>query len=215
VWLLGALVLAALVLYVGRRPVLTGIGGFLVVHDEPRPADAIVMLSGSVPDRILEAVDLYKAHLAPRIVLTREFPLPGIEALRARGASMPEHHEENISVAEQLGVPASALAVVPLPVASTFAEVHAVVAYLRREGMHSIVLVTSKTHSRRAGMIFRAVAGDAVHVAVVPSRYDPFPLHDWWNHRAATRAVVIEYGKLLTFLLIDRWRAGPALAESK
>jgi len=206
VWMLGVLVALAVVAYVTRRPLLTRVGGFLIARDEPQPADAIVVLSGSVPDRILEAVDLYRAHLAPRIILTREPPLPGAEALRARGVSLPEHHEQNLSIAQQLGVPADAVVVLPTPVSSTLAEAHEVVPYLRAQHIQSILLVTSKLHARRARMTFRAVAAGGVSISICPSRYDPFAADTWWRSRVFARRVVIEYGKLLNYLVIDRWR---------
>ena len=191
--------------YVGRRPLLSALGDFLIVRDDAVPADAIVVLSGSLPDRILEAVDLYQAHLAPRIVLTREQPLPGLEALRARGATLPERHEQNFSIAEQLGVPATALAVMPTATSSTLAEIRALAAYLKEQRVHSILLVTSKAHARRARLTFRSVAGADLRIAVCPSRYDPFSAAQWWQERGSIRRVVIEYGKLAYFILVDRW----------
>ena len=135
---------SAALAYAARRPLLTAVGGFLIVQDAPHAADAIVVLSGSLPDRILEAVDLYQAHLAPRIILTREESLPGIDALRARGGSLQEHHEQNFSAALQLGIPANAIFVMPMPSSSTFAEVQALMRYLRELQVRSILLVPSK-----------------------------------------------------------------------
>lgn len=204
-WVLLGVVSAGVATYVGRSTLLSAIGGFLIVQDEAHPAEAIVVLSGSLPDRILEAVDLYQAHLAPRIILTREEPLPGSAALRARGATLPEHHEQNISIAEQLGVPADAIAVMPTATTSTLAETRALVAYLKEQGIHSILLVTSKAHARRARLTLQAFAGSDLRVAICPSRYDPFSAQQWWHERGFIRRVVIEYGKLLNFVLIDRW----------
>ncbi len=204
-WVLLGVVSAGVAAYVGRSTLLSAIGGFLIVQDEAHPAEAIVVLSGSLPDRILEAVDLYQAHLAPRIILTREEPLPGSAALRARGATLPEHHEQNISIAEQLGVPADAIAVMPTATTSTLAETRALVAYLKEQGIHSILLVTSKAHARRARLTLQAFAGSDLRVAICPSRYDPFSAQQWWHERGFIRRVVIEYGKLLNFVLIDRW----------
>jgi len=199
-------IVAVAMAYVARRPLLTAIGGALIVADAPRQADAIVVLSGSIPDRILEAVDLYHAQLAPRIVLTREHPLPGLDALRAKGANLPEHHEQNLGIAQQLGVPPAALSVMDTPTSSTIAEAAALIAYLRERQLHSILLVTSKAHARRSAMIFRHLAGGQLQIAVCPSPYDPFTAETWWRHRAVVRRVVIEYGKLLNYLLVDRWR---------
>ncbi|MFQ5665088.1 MAG: YdcF family protein [Candidatus Binatia bacterium] len=211
--LLGTLA-AVPVAYVARRPLLQAIGGYLVVRDVPQRADAIVVLSGSLPDRILEAVDLYQAHLAPRIILTREHELPGLRALRARGATVPEHDEQNRAVAAQLGVPDSAIAVMPTRTSSTVAEAQALIAYLQQSQITSILLVTSKIHTRRAGLTFRTFAGNRLKITVCPSRYDPFAADTWWRHRAFVRRVVVEYGKLLNFLLIDRWRLRERLPAS-
>ncbi len=206
VWvILGVAVLAAVV-YGARRAVLTAIGRYLVVEDNVSAADAIVVLSGSLPDRILEAVDLFQAHVAPRIILTREEELPGLPALRARGGALPEHHEANLAIAQQLGVPKAAVAVVPQPVSSTLNEAEVLVAYLRAEHIKSIVLVTSKAHTRRARLTFGAVANGSLRIAVRPSRYDPFAVESWWEHRASVRRVVTEYAKLLNYLLVDQWR---------
>jgi len=206
VWFLLFVAVAAGLAYVARRPLLTAIGAFLIVRDPPHSADAIVVLSGSLPDRILEAVDLYQAHLAPRIILTTEAPLPGVEALRARGGSLPEHHEQNRSIAQQLGVPAEAIEVMPTPTTSTLAEAQALIAYLRASNIKSILLVTSNGHARRARLTFRDLAGATPQISICPSRYDPFAADTWWQHRAFIRRVVIEYGKLLNYLFIDRWR---------
>jgi uncharacterized SAM-binding protein YcdF (DUF218 family) len=205
-----AAVAAAALTYAARRPLLTALGSFLIVRDAAQPADAIVVLSGSLPDRILEAVDLYQAHLAPRIILTRGPALPGLAVLRQRGGTVQEAHEVNLTIAQQLGVPADAIAVIPTRVSSTIAEARVVVAYLRAQGLKSILLVTSKTHARRAAMTFRHLAGDSVQIAVCPSPYDPFTPDNWWRERGVIRRVATEYAKLLYFLLVDRWRTRPS-----
>ncbi|HUI26890.1 MAG TPA: YdcF family protein, partial [Candidatus Kryptonia bacterium] len=207
-WLSLVVLVAGGLLYLFRQPLLTRVGEFLVV-DEPRhQADAIVVVSGSVPDRILEAVDLYHAGLSARIVLSREGPPPGLDALRAKGADMPERHDLNRSIAQQLGVPPTAITVVADRVASsTVSEANIVVPYLRNAHIRSVLLVTSKLHARRAGIIFRAVAGRGIVVTVCASHYDPYDPASWWHYRAMVRKVVIEYQKLLVSELWDRWRA--------
>jgi len=206
VWFLLVVAVTAGVAYLARQPLLTAVGSFLIVRDVPQPADAIVVLSGSLPDRILEAVDLYQAHFAPRIILTTEAPLPGIEALRARGGNLPAHHEQNQRIAQDLGVPADVIAVMPTATTSTLAEVQALIGYLRAAHITSILLVTSNAHARRARLTFRDLAGATLQIRICPSRYDPFAADTWWQHRAFIRRVVIEYGKLLNYVLIDRWR---------
>jgi uncharacterized SAM-binding protein YcdF (DUF218 family) len=213
-WALLAGLGAVIALYAGRRPVLTAVGRFLIVQEEPRRADAIAVLSGSIPDRILEAVDLYQAGLAPRIILTQQGPPPGLAALRARGGDLPEHHEQNLGIARQLGVPAEALWLMTTPAWSTLTEAEALVAYLREHGINSILLVTSKAHSRRSSMVYRRLADGWLQITVCPSRYDTFNPESWWHRHPFVRRVVIEYGKLLNYVVIDRWRTRvPAPAD--
>ena len=201
-----ALVGLATLVYAARRPLLTALGNFLIAGDAVHSADAIVVLSGSLPDRMLEAVDLYQAGLAPRIILTREPLLPGLDVLRQRGVNLPEAHEENLMIAQQLGVPAAAISIMPTPVSSTIGEAAEIIPFLQSQGIKSILLVTSKPHARRAGLIFRQLAGGRVQIAVRPSPYDPFAAETWWHKRGLVRRVVTEYGKLLNYLCIDRWR---------
>lgn len=203
------LVVLGATLYVFREPVLRRLGEMLVVRDPDAPADAIVVLSGSIPDRILHGVDLYKAGMAPQIVLTREVEMPGLEQLRQRGLEIPERHEMNRSIARQLGVPDEAMVMVEQRAASTMTEVAALLPELRRRGIKSILLVTSKTHTRRAALIFATMSGGDIAVRVSPTPYDPFTPDDWWKRREITRRVLTEYGKWFTFLVFDRWRAQP------
>ena len=193
-----------------REPLLRRLGAFLVVQDTDAPADAIVVLSGSLPDRILHGVDLYRAGLAPTIFLTREFELPGLDELRARGLDIPERHDTNRMIAQQLGVPDEAIVTIEQRAGSTLTEVAALLPELRRRGIHSILLVTSKTHTRRAALIFNSLSGGDIQLRVSPTPFDPFSPDDWWKKRVATRRVLTEYGKLLSFSLVDRWRGAPS-----
>lgn len=211
-WLVGAglsLLLGAL--YVGRAPLLERAGRFLIAEDAPAAADVIVVLSGSFPDRILEAVALYQEHLAPRIVLCRERDRAAFRRLQALGVKMPRGFEMNRSVAEQLGVPSAAISVLERSAANTYGEAEEVLHYARQHGYRSILLVTSKLHTHRAGVIYRHLAGDAVRIIVRGSRDDDFRPDAWWKDRMDTRHVVVEYQKLLVFFLLDRWRSSSAM----
>jgi len=195
----------AAVLWVQRDRILTAIGRFVVSTDAPVAADAIVVLAGSLPDRILEAVDLYKEGWAPRIVLTKETGMPGIEVLQRRGVRIPEKHEINISIAEQLGVPRAAIVVLDGPANSTISEADIVLAWLRASGARRALIVTSKMHSHRAGVIYRARAGSGVDIVSCASRHDPYDPATWWRSRGYVRRLVFEYQKLAIYWLRDRW----------
>jgi uncharacterized SAM-binding protein YcdF (DUF218 family) len=205
-------VLAAIVLlaaYLMATPLLRAAGRYLVLDEPLEKADAIVVLSGSFPDRILEAVDLYAAGMAPQIVLCREPENGGFRQLRERGVVLPRGYELNQAVAEQLAVPSEAILVVDRADRSTFSEARRVIDFVLRRGFTKVLLVTSKFHTRRAGAIYRHLAGDRLRIIMRPTRYDSFAADEWWRDRLWIRRVVIEYQKLLLFQLFDRWRVAP------
>jgi uncharacterized SAM-binding protein YcdF (DUF218 family) len=189
-------------------------GRFLVLGDEPEQADAIVVLAGSYPDRVLEAVELYRRGLAPRVMLCREVENAGFRRAAELGVKIPRPTDVNRSVAEQLGVPSSAVEVLDRFNDSTYAEATTVVEEARRRGYRTILLVTSKYHSRRAAAIFRYLAAGNPRVLVRPARDDDFQSERWWRDRISTRRLIIEYQKLINFHLIDRWRLSPTAAPA-
>lgn len=206
-WLLAFAILVGIgTAYVFREPILVAAGSYLIADEPRRTADTIVVLSGSTPDRILEAVDIYRDGYAPLLVLTRGSSAPGIEELRARGGEMAEPHEVNRSIAVQLGVPAAAIRIVEGGAGGTVTEAQVVIDDLRRMQVKSALIVTSKLHTRRAGWIYRGMAGDEIDFTTCASTYDPYRPDRWWRSRGHTRRVVIEYEKLLVYLLRDSWR---------
>lgn len=203
-----------LALYSFRTPLLQNVGGFLVEEDPLAAADAIAVPSGSFPDRVLEAATLYRDGFAPRVLLCREREGPAFKRLRALGVDVPRGFELNRSVALQLGVPPQAISAVEQLPGSTYSEARRVIREARARGYRSLLLVTSKYHTRRAGLIYRHLAGDALEIIVRPAREDSFESEAWWRSRTMTRRVIIEYQKLLVFLLLDRWRTSPVEMSS-
>jgi uncharacterized SAM-binding protein YcdF (DUF218 family) len=72
--------------------------------------------------------------------------------------------------------------------------------------MRSLIVVTSRAHSRRARLMLRQALRPAVEVAVYPSPYDFFPTARWWRLRTAAKTVLSEYQKLANYWLNRRWR---------
>jgi uncharacterized SAM-binding protein YcdF (DUF218 family) len=186
---------------------------FLVEADPLAHADAIVVLAGSYPDHILEAVALYR-EAGRRASFCREAENAGFRKLQSLGVTVPRVFELNRSVAEQLGVPSDAITVLERPAGSTYSEAEVVLDYVLQRGYRSLLLVTSKYHSARAARIYRFLAADRVAIIARPAREDDFQPSGWWRDRPSTRRVVIEYQKLLTFLLLDRWVLPPVSAGS-
>src|SRR2546427_3557736 len=106
---------AIVVLAVALAMVALPLAGRLLVVADPLPAsaDAIVVLAGSIPTRVLEAGDLYPSRPAPRVVITRGRLLRGDAALRAPGVRLPESDELPRPAPEPLGVPPPAIIRLP------------------------------------------------------------------------------------------------------
>lgn len=176
--------------------VLGAIGGYLVTEDPLRPADAIAVLIGSFPDRVLEAVDLYREGYAPLVVLTRSQPPPGFDELTRRGIVAAEPHELNRNVLLQLGVPDDAIAVLPRLANSTVAEMRALHEFLLARDLRSVVLVTSRYHTTRSVGLLREVSGGSLSISARPTRYDSFQPGRWWKSRTDATYVFYEYSKM-------------------
>jgi uncharacterized SAM-binding protein YcdF (DUF218 family) len=207
----------ALVLFLGlavlgywlATPVLNALGRYLVDEETAAPADAIVVLAGSIPDRVLEAVALYREGLAPRIVLSRGRVPPSFDQLEKMGVQVARIADLNRTIAEQLGVPGSAIESIGGREDSTVDEAETVLRYALAHEYHTLLVVTSKYHSRRAAIIYRHLAPARVRIISRPSRYDEFEPNGWWRNRTFRRRVIFEYQKLLAFGLLDRWQFAP------
>jgi uncharacterized SAM-binding protein YcdF (DUF218 family) len=187
-----------------------GAGKFLVVEDPlPARADAIVVLAGSIADRALEAAALYRAGIAPRVVVTRERRRQGEAVLRQHGVELPESDALLMFALEGLGVPRTAIAVLGRRAVSTETEARTIARWACRRGFGSLVVVTSKSHTRRARIILRQTLGPGIAVAVRASRWDTFSPRHWWSVRRHAKMVSSEWQKLANYWLAARWRIEP------
>lgn len=183
-------------------------GRELVVADPlPSSADAIVILGGSIADRVLEAADLYRAGVAPRVIVTRERLGPGDGVLRARGIRLTEGDRETMDALHRLGVPPAATFSLRRRNDSTASEVRTIARWACSHGTRRLVAVTSRPHTRRVRLLLRTALGPGVSVR--PSRYDTFDAVHWWRDRRDAKAVLSEYQKLANFWLRERWTLRP------
>jgi uncharacterized SAM-binding protein YcdF (DUF218 family) len=187
-----------------------GAGRFLVVAD-PLPAgvDAIVVLAGSIADRALEAADLYRSGIAPRVVITREATRHGTGALAARGVRLPESDDVLLGALRRLGVPDDAIVRLRRRNVSTESEARTIARWACSHRVRGIVVVTSRPHTRRARLILRQALGPRVAVWLRGSRYDGFMAARWWRNRDSMKEVLREYEKLAHYWLREHWLIRP------
>ena len=194
--------LLGLLLYVGHPFLLRAVARYLITEDRLQKAEAIAVLAGDGGvARTLEAVRLYQDGYAPRIILTHQRLPKGYEALGRLGISVPEERNIQWMVLKAMRVPATAVLQVSERADSTAGEMAHLVRLLRERRIRTIILVTSRSHSTRASKILARVSGGTVAVISRPTRYDTFDPEGWWRSRADAKEVLLEYAKLLDYLV--------------
>lgn len=176
-------------------------GHLLAADAAPRPADLGVVLAGNFA-RAMYAADLYHQGLIPRILITRPERERGLTQLDSLGVPYPRQEEIGRAVLLKKGVPDNRIEVVGDGVISTIAEARLVADVLeKRPEIHSLLLITSRFHVRRAEAIFKHVLKphSRVDVFAVGTPYDGFVADHWWKDRDSARQVFLETAKLLLF----------------
>ena len=196
-WVLitGALLFAGLFIFFN-------IGRWLVAEDHLEKASAIAVLSGRMPSRALEAARIYKDGYAPQIWLTHSTePGASLEKL-----SVPFTGEEsyNRQILMRKGVPESAIRVLDPPIVNTADEMLTIGQALGGERQRTVILVTSKVHTRRVRALWKRISagkGEAIVRGVSDDGFDPA---HWWGNTSDALDVVRE-----TLGLLNAWAGLP------
>jgi uncharacterized SAM-binding protein YcdF (DUF218 family) len=196
----GALILVSILLaYAFRSTILTRIAGALIIQDELRPADAIVLLNGDFDTRPFRAGELYKQELAPVIIVARAENEPVVDL-----GLTPNETDVSVGVMERLGVPREKIIILPFPggTTSTYDEAAVIKQYIQANRIQKIILVTSAFHTRRARWIFEKVfAGLPVTLEMAATPEIGFDQNNWWKNEAGLITVNNEYIKLAYYFL--------------
>ncbi len=177
---------------------LSALGYWLIIDDEPRPADAIAVL-GTTPERATYGIRLYQQQLG------REYWHTGDGSV-----SRPHvfHAQDAAQLAREQGIPEAAIHL--LPSRSTWQDGQSIARLARERHADSIIVVTDWYHSRRAMCVIRQQlegTGIDVFYAILPlTDYRP---DNWWRFSRLRRAVPDEYGKLVFYALrygLQIWR---------
>ena len=190
---LGIIALIFFGAWVIRRPILRGAAHLVTVRDEPRRADAILLLGGDYDVRPEEAARLYTAGLAPQVLLVREKDSPATKL-----GVVPNTSDASVAVMRRLGVPASAIRVLRVPdgATSTQDESRAFREWAYNAKPTTVIAVTSAFHSRRARWLLRRQL-DRLRVTVLMDGVKDweFDESNWWQNKRGLTAYVEEYLK--------------------
>ncbi|MFZ0819245.1 MAG: YdcF family protein [Candidatus Acidiferrales bacterium] len=170
--------------------IFRGVGQWLVVEDALQPSRAAVVLSGGLPMRAREAAEIYHGNFAPEIWVTR--PEDATAELHELGIDYLGETFYNQKVLIQLGVPVEAIRVLEPPIYNTEDEVRAIAKTAREAGIHRVIIVTSKAHTRRVHTLWRKLVGDDPALIVRYAREDGYDGAHWWRRTGDAQDVLRE-----------------------
>lgn len=176
------------------RPTLRSLGSLLIVTDSVQQANIAVMTSDAGLDGALELADLFADHTVPRVGVLAPDPTPADLEFTRRGIQL----EDWAQILTKLGVPASALVLIPAGEGGTTEGTAALAGWCFANGIHRVLVVTGSSHSRRVQRALRRSFQQRGPVVLVHTpRSDPFRPLDWWEDRTTLRLGLIELEKLL------------------
>jgi uncharacterized SAM-binding protein YcdF (DUF218 family) len=172
-----------------------GVGRWLVVEDPLEKARAIVVLSGAMPVRAMEAAKLYREGYAPEVWLTHS--AEPVETLGQMGIPFAGEDHYNTLVLIHEGVPAEAIHALDPPIVNTADEIKVAASALARAKGEAVIFVTTKAHTRRVRLLWCRLASGQAQAIVRAASGDPFDPQHWWRSASDALDVVREVLGLL------------------
>lgn len=189
------------------------VGGASLRHDGgATPTDCVFVFAGN-QERKHVAVDLWRAGRAPTLIVSvgrfewRRFPALGLPdgGFRALVDATPYWRRHFFVRIHGLEAEARLVRVRPF---GTRREARALAAVCREQGFHSVTVVTSAVHVRRASLaLSRAARGQAIAFTfeTVPADRDPYGPGRWRRSRNGIRVVLSELVKVAIYAAL-LWR---------
>ena len=203
IYILGAVVVI-LVLAVGS---CRKAGSWLVKADHPASADVMVMLMGSFSDRVLQTADLYSEGVSGKVWIVEE-AMGSNRELEERGVQIISNSTQARTAMVSMGIPADSIVILPGDATSSRMEAEIVRDYLRiQTGIDTMLLVTSAAHTQRAFKLFAAACHPLEEPPLLycsPNNYTKYHAERWWRSKNDIQKVVMEYMKLVNFVLFER-----------
>jgi uncharacterized SAM-binding protein YcdF (DUF218 family) len=176
---------------------------FLITEAPLENADAILVLSGSATykERAHEAARLLHGRRAQRILITNDNMRGPWSSAEQRNLFF---YERSLEELKNAGVPAQSVDVLLKPVTSTYEEAEVIRDYAQERGLHSILIVTSAYHSRRALWVFSRVFRDTgirIGLSSVRTDVESPPPATWWLSVRGWKLVPTEYVKMIYYVI--------------
>ncbi len=193
-----ALLLLGLFFLFSSEPILTRLGSFLILDEKPVDSDAVVVLNSGVEyyPRLIEAADLFQKGFVKRIVINGNRKTDTLRSLEEKGfKECCPWYENSLRILSLYGVPRDRVMWISAEDAyDTVSEAEIVGNELVQKGFKSIIVTTSKYHTKRARFIWVKMFGDRLSICAVSAKSDPFDPNGWWKEGRQVRWVLAEYG---------------------
>jgi uncharacterized SAM-binding protein YcdF (DUF218 family) len=189
--------LASVVIGAAILSVLFRQAGNLLVVEQPRRADVIVVLGGDTNDkRYWKGIELLRSGYGRGLIVD------AVDQTKMYGHTYAEWAQRFIEETNPLQ--SGTIKVCPIGEDSTIGETKYVQACLADTGARSILLVTSDYHTRRAVSIFRNRLPMYTWYVAAADDSTQFGAR-WWTHREWAKRAAEEWQKVLWWNLAERW----------
>lgn len=188
--------------------IVPNMGKRLIYSQQLSKSELIFILMGSIPDRALQASQIYGQGYAKRILFANEQQF-GAEKLKQYGIELETTASIITRTLIKLNVDKEHIETLPNIATSTQDEAILLRDYIKQHPeIKRVILVTSSYHSRRAAIIFtKAMEKGHLPVTITMSKnpYTDFQSERWWDDRASSYMVLLEYLKLFNFYLREQF----------
>ena len=186
------------------------LGRSLVVDDPSATADVAIVLTTGVDylPRLLQAAQLYHDKRVKKILINGNRKTDAIRQLEKQGfIPACKWSENSLRILEMYGVPRQQVwAVSAENVFDTVSEAQTIKPFLINNGVSSMIITTSKFHSRRARYVWRKVMGTEEGIYTSAATDDPFDPDSWWQHGRQVKQVMGEYGGMAYYIWKQPWQ---------
>ena len=192
-----ALLLGLFLLFALRIEILKAMGSFLIYEtDLPKSADAIVILSGSPFDRANKAVLLDKLTSSPIFICTGKNQSGDLKVFKD---SVYECELLKMQLMKR-GIDENRIQLL-IEGTSTAEEAISVLSYAKNNKLDTIIIVSSKFHTRRIHQVFcKKFKKEGIYVAIQGAPSTAYIENLWWKSENGLIALNNEYIKLVYYL---------------
>jgi uncharacterized SAM-binding protein YcdF (DUF218 family) len=189
-------ILLLIVIFTGT--ILRTMGRLIVVDENPPQADAVVVLNTGVEyyPRLIQTAEIYRQGLAENVVINGNRKTDTLRELEAGGfKTCCPWYADSVGILKMFGVPEDKIIRISIEDAyDTVGEAEAVGRELIKRKLTSVIITTSKYHTRRAKFIWKKMYENRLTIFMVSAKTDPYDPDNWWKDGRQIRWLLAEYG---------------------